>query len=97
MRIRDGVVDSEWNNCDPEVWDAEFLHHFLLHFSGVNKQVVGESILGAQCKTIQACIFAVSLIGIDVVGGENYLFAQTPVVKHQEGPVEELESVVPQD
>jgi nitric oxide reductase activation protein len=48
----------------------------------MNEDVVREVILDSQRKAIEARIFGISLVCIDVVHSEDNLLPQQPVVKH---------------
>ena len=59
--------------------------------------MVGEVVLRPKRKTIQPSITRVPLILVDIVNRENQLLPQEFVVGHQNGAIEPLKLVVPQN
>ena len=76
---------------------AELRDELSFHRARVHEDVVAEPVLNAKRQAVEPPIAAVARRDVDVVRRQDDALANQPVVGHQEGAVEELELVVPQD
>ena len=96
-RVRNGIVDAEWDDRDPVRSHAELLAELKLHLFRVNEDVVGQTILDSQGEPIEQRILRIPTCRIHIVSCEDDSFPQDPVVKHEQGSIKGLQFVVPQD
>src|SRR5262249_4984218 len=78
-------------------WHGELRHELAFHRIGVHEHVMAEPILNAKRAPIEPAVPAVARRSVHVVHCKNDALSNHPVVGHQEGAVEDLEFVVPEN
>src|SRR5438034_6966329 len=93
--VRNSIVDSIGDYTDRGFGNAESLEELTLHLFRMNKDMIGESILDSQCKTIEQRIRRVPPARINIVRGEDDFFPKEFVVKNEQRSVEKLKLIIP--
>src|SRR5437868_12237808 len=95
--VSNGIVDSKGNDTEPLLSCAKLIDELALHLLRVNEDMIGKPILHSQREAIEGGISRIPLTRVHIVNGQNGLFPESPVVKHQQRSIEQLELVVPEN
>src|SRR6266550_3169130 len=96
-RISNRVVNAKRNDSDASVRYTKALDELFFHRGRMNENVVGQAILNSQCEAIEDRVVRIPLGRINVMCGEGDLLPLQFVIEHQQGSIEGVKLIVPQD